>query len=139
MAIERTLSMIKPDAVAAGVAGAILQHIEDAGLRIVACRKLRLTRSQARAFYAVHEGKPFYEALVAFMTEGPIFAQVLEADGAVGRYREVMGATDARTAAEGTIRRRFGRDVQRNAVHGSDSTENAAKEIAFFFAGGDLL
>lgn len=139
MAIERTLSMIKPDAVAAGVAGAILQLVEGAGLRVVACRKLRLTPAQARAFYAVHEGKHFYEALVAFMTEGPIFAQVLEGENAIERYRKAMGATSSRDAAAGTIRRLYGQDVQRNAVHGSDCAENAAREISFFFPGCDLL
>ncbi len=139
MAIERTLSMIKPDAVASGLAGKILQHFEDKGLKVVACRRLTLTEKQARAFYAVHEGKPFYESLVAFMTSGPIFAQVLEGENAVDYYREVIGKTDPAEAAEGTLRKLYAESKSRNAVHGSDSLENAAIESAFFFPGCDLL
>ena len=139
MAIERTLSMIKPDAVAKGLAGKILQHFEDKGLAVVACRRLTLTTTQARAFYAVHAERPFYDDLVAFMTSGPIFAQVLEGENAVAYYREVIGATDPAEAAEGTVRKLYAESKSRNAVHGSDSLENAAIESAFFFPGCDLL
>ncbi len=139
MAIERTLSMIKPDAVAAGKAGAILQHFEDNGLRVVACKKTRLTEGQAKAFYAVHAERPFYGELVEFMTEGPIFAQVLEGENAVAHHRDVMGATNPAEAAEGTIRKLYAESIGRNACHGSDSLENAAIEIAFFFSESDLL
>jgi nucleoside-diphosphate kinase len=139
MAIERTLSMIKPDAVASGLAGKILQHFEDNGLKVVACRRLTLTLKQARAFYAVHAERPFYDDLVAFMTEGPIYAQVLEGEGAVLHYRKVIGATDPADADEGTVRKLYAESKSRNAVHGSDSVENAAIESAFFFPGCDLL
>ena len=139
MAIERTLSMIKPDAVSGGLTGRILQHFEDAGLKVVACRRLTLTRKQAKAFYEVHEGKPFYDDLVAFMTEGPIFAQVLEGENAVLYHREVMGATNPAKADEGTIRKLYAQSMSRNACHGSDSVEHAAIEIAFFFPRCDLL
>ncbi len=139
MAIERTLSMIKPDAVAAGNAGNILQHFEDNGLRIVACKKTRLSVPQAQAFYAVHKERPFYNDLVAFMTEGPIFAQVLEGENAVLHHREVMGATNPEQAADGTIRKLYATNIERNACHGSDSTDNAAIEIAFFFSERELI
>ncbi len=139
MAIERTLSMIKPDAVAAGNAGNILQHFEDNGLRIVACKKTRLSLAQAQAFYAVHAARPFYNDLVTFMTEGPIFAQVLEGENAVAHHRSIMGATNPAQADEGTIRKLYASNIERNACHGSDSVENAAGEIAFFFSGAELL
>jgi nucleoside-diphosphate kinase len=139
MAIERTLSIIKPDAVAAGNAGAILQHFSDKGLKIVACKMTQLSQAQAEAFYAVHAARPFYKDLVAFMTEGPVFVQVLEADNAVLYHREVMGATNPEQAAEGTVRKLYATNIERNACHGSDSLENAANEISFFFAGSDLL
>ena len=139
MAIERTLSMIKPDAVSRGLAGKILQHFEDAGLKVVACRRLTLTEQQARAFYAVHAERPFYDDLVAFMTGGPIFAQVLEAENAVAYYREVIGATNPANAADGTVRKLYAESMSRNSVHGSDSVENAAIESAFFFPACDLL
>lgn len=139
MAIERTLSMIKPDAVSKGLAGKILQHFEDKGLAVVACRRLTLTEKQARAFYAVHAERPFYDDLVAFMTSGPIFAQVLEGENAVLYYREVIGATDPAEADEGTVRKLYAESKSRNAVHGSDSVENAAIEGAFFFPACDLL
>jgi len=139
MALERTLSMIKPDAVAAGNAGNILQHFEDNGLRVVACRRTQLTQAQAEAFYAVHAERPFYGSLVTFMTEGPIFVQVLEGENAVLHHREVMGATNPKDAADGTIRKLYATSIERNAAHGSDSAENAANEIAFFFAASDLL
>jgi nucleoside-diphosphate kinase len=139
MAIERTLSMIKPDAVAAGNAGNILQHFEDNGLRIVACKKTRLSVAQAEAFYAVHRERPFYNDLVKFMTEGPIFTQVLEGEGAVLHHRSVMGATNPEQADDGTIRKLYATNIERNACHGSDSVDNAAKEIAFFFSDGELI
>lgn len=130
---ERTLSLIKPDAVAKNRIGAILSRFENAGLRVVAARMLRLSDEQARAFYAVHKERPFYGGLVAFMTSGPIMAQVLEGDNAVAKNRELMGATNPADAAPGTIRADFAEDVEANAVHGSDSQETAREEIAFFF------
>ncbi len=133
MAVERTLSIIKPDAVAADRIGAICSRFEEAGLRIVAVRMLRATEAQARAFYAVHRERPFYEGLVAFMTSGPIVAQVLEGEGAIARNREIMGATNPADAAPGTIRADFARSIDENAVHGSDGPETAREEIAFFF------
>ena len=133
MAVERTLSIIKPDAVAADRIGAICSRFEEAGLRIVAVRMLRATEAQARAFYAVHREQPFYEGLVAFMTSGPIVAQVLEGEGAIARNREIMGATNPADAAPGTIRADFARSIDENAVHGSDGPETAREEIAFFF------
>jgi nucleoside-diphosphate kinase len=139
MAIERTLSMIKPDAVAAGNAGNILQHFEDNGLRIVACKKTQLSLAQAQSFYAVHAARPFYNDLVTFMTEGPIFAQVLEGENAVAHHRSIMGATNPKDAAQGTIRKLYATNIERNACHGSDSVENAAIETAFFFSGRDLI
>ena len=139
MAIERTLSMIKPDAVAAGNAGNILQHFEDNGLRVVACKKMQLSRAQAEAFYAVHAERGFYAELVEFMTEGPIFVQVLEGENAVLHHRAVMGATNPAEADEGTIRKLYAENIGRNACHGSDSAENAANEIAFFFAASTIL
>ena len=139
MGIERTLSMIKPDAVAAGNAGNILQHFEDKGLSVVACKRTRLTTAQAESFYAVHKERPFYGSLVAFMTEGPIFVQVLEGENAVAYHREVMGATNPSEAAEGSVRKLYATNIERNACHGSDSAENAANEINFFFSASDLL
>lgn len=133
MAIERTLSIIKPDAVAKNVIGQIYARFEGAGLRIVAARMLHLTREQAEAFYAVHRERPFYRDLVAFMTSGPVMVQVLEGEGAIARNREVMGATDPAKAAPGTIRADFATNVEQNAVHGSDGPETAATEVAFFF------
>lgn len=131
---ELTLSLIKPDAVQKGVAGQIIGRFESEGLRVVACKKLWLTTAQARAFYAVHAQRPFYEGLVAFMTEGPIYALILEGEGAVMRNREIMGATDPAKAAPGTLRALFGDGIERNAVHGSDSPENARIETDFFFS-----
>jgi nucleoside-diphosphate kinase len=136
---ERTLTIIKPDAIAAGNLGAILAHLEREGFRILALRKLRLSAEQARAFYAVHRQRPFYEALVRFMTEGPVAVAALEREDAVARLRQVMGATDSRKAEPGTIRNLHGTDVERNAIHGSDSPENAAQEIAFFFGEAELI
>jgi nucleoside-diphosphate kinase len=129
-----TLAIIKPDAVATGRLGAILAHIEREGFRIRAARLTRLSRAQAEAFYEVHRGRPFYEELVGFMSSGPCVPLALERDDAVAAFRSVIGATDPAEAAEGTIRRLFAESKGRNAVHGSDSDENAAREIGFFFA-----
>ena len=139
MSIERTLSIIKPDAVAAGQAGEILAMIQQAGFKIIGLRMTRLSRSQAQAFYAVHREKPFYAGLVEFMTEGPIMVMALERENAVGRLREVMGATNPANAAEGTIRKRFATNIERNSIHGSDAAETAAVELGFFFSAADLL
>jgi nucleoside-diphosphate kinase len=136
---QRTLSIIKPDAVAAGHAGEILAMIEKAGFRVLGCRMLRLRKEQAREFYAVHKEKPFYESLVEFMTEGPVIVLALEREDAIARLREVMGATNPANAAEGTIRKRFGANIERNAVHGSDAPETARTELAFFFCEADLV
>ena len=138
MALQRTLSIIKPDAVAKNATGAILQRFEQAGLRLIAARMKRLARAEAEGFYAVHRERPFFKALVEFMISGPVMIQVLEGDGAVLRNRELMGATDPKKAAPGTIRADFADSIDANAVHGSDSLENAAIEIAYFFAGTDL-
>lgn len=135
--MSRTLAIIKPDAVAAGNAGKIIAHLEGAGFRIVAMKMVHLSREQAGEFYAVHRERPFYGELVEFMTSGPSIPLALEADDAVAKYRETIGATDPAEAAEGTIRRLYAESKGRNAVHGSDSDENAATEIRFFF-GDDL-
>jgi len=139
MATERTLTMIKPDATAAGDTGNILAQLEGAGFKIVAMRKLRLSTERAQAFYAVHRERPFFSDLVSFMTEGPITAACLEGDNAIAALRDVMGATNSKEAAEGTIRAKYGTDIERNAIHGSDSPENAAIEIAFHFDDSDLV
>ncbi len=139
MAIERTLSIIKPDATEKNNVGGILQVIEKAGLRIVAMRRLHLTKAQAGGFYEVHKERPFFGELVEFMTRNPVVVSVLEGEDAVAKYREVMGATDPSKAAEGTIRKLFAKDSGENSVHGSDSLENAKREIGFFFAEADLL
>jgi nucleoside-diphosphate kinase len=136
MTTERTLSIIKPDAVAKNVIGQIYSRFEQAGLRVVAARMLHLTKEQAGAFYAVHKERPFYNDLVAFMTSGPVMVQVLEGEGAIARNREVMGATDPKKAAPGTIRADFATTVDENAVHGSDGPDTAKAEIAFFFPEG---
>jgi nucleoside-diphosphate kinase len=133
MAVERTLSIIKPDATRRDLTGAINDRFERAGLRIVAQRRLRLTKERAEAFYAVHKERPFFASLVAFMTSGPVVVQVLEGDNAVTRNRDIMGATNPANAAAGTIRKDFAESIEANSVHGSDSPENAAQEIAFFF------
>ena len=134
MAIERTLSIIKPDAVAKNVIGAILQRFEARGLKIAAARMLQLDKDRAAAFYDVHKERPFFNDLVAFMSSGPVLVQVLEGDEAVRLNREIMGATNPKDAAPGTIRADFAESVQENAVHGSDSQETARAEIEFFFA-----
>ena len=137
--MERTLTIVKPDAVAAGKAGAILAHLEKEGFRFLGLRRLRLGSEQARAFYAVHRERPFYDALVRFMTEGPVVVAALARADAVAHLRKTMGATDSRKADAGTVRNLYGTDIERNAIHGSDSAENAAKEIAFFFSEAELL
>ena len=138
MAVERTLSIIKPDAVAKNAIGAILEHFEKAGLRIVAARMLHLTRDQAERFYAVHQERSFFPELVAYMISGPVLVQVLEAEDAISKNREVMGATNPADADAGTIRADFAADVTENAVHGSDAPETATDEIEFFFGDGDV-
>ncbi len=137
MAGRQTLGIVKPDAVERGAMGAILAQIEQDGFRIRAARLVRLTRPEAEAFYAVHRGRPFFEELVTFMTSGPCLPMALERDGAVAAFRTLIGATDPAEAAEGTLRKRFAESKGRNAVHGSDSDENAAREIGFFFAEGE--
>ncbi|HUZ63643.1 MAG TPA: nucleoside-diphosphate kinase [Acetobacteraceae bacterium] len=139
MATERTLSIIKPDATRRNLTGKVNAHFEAAGLRIVAQKRLRLTRAQAEAFYAVHKARPFFADLVTFMISGPVVAQVLEGEGAVAKNRDVMGATDPKKAAAGTIRAELAESIEANSVHGSDSAENAAAEIAFFFAGIEIV
>jgi nucleoside-diphosphate kinase len=132
--VERTLSMIKPDGVERGLAGEIIKRFENAGLRIVAMKMMRMTKEVACSFYAEHQGKPFYEGLTDFMASGPIVAMVLEGENVIQRNRALMGATDYREAAPGTIRHDFARDVTKNIVHGSDSTASATSEIAFLFS-----
>ncbi|MEZ5535762.1 MAG: nucleoside-diphosphate kinase [Thiolinea sp.] len=136
MAIERTISIIKPDAVAKNVIGQIYSRFENAGLQIIAARMIHLTREQAEGFYAVHKERPFFGELVSFMTSGPVMVQVLEGEDAVAKNRELMGATNPKEAAAGTIRADFAESIDENAVHGSDSLENAEIEINFFFADG---
>jgi nucleoside-diphosphate kinase len=139
MAIERTLSIIKPDATRRNLTGQINARLEAAGLRIVAQRRLRLSRAQAEAFYAVHKELPFYRSLCEFMTSGPVVVQVLEGEGAVDLNRKVMGATDPAKADPGTIRKDFAQSIEANSVHGSDAPDTAAREIAFFFAETDIV
>ncbi len=134
MAIERTLSIIKPDAVAKNVIGKIYTHFEDAGLQIIAARMMHLSREQAEGFYAVHKERPFFNDLVEFMTSGPVIVQVLEGENAISKHREVMGATNPKEAAAGTIRATFASSIDENACHGSDAAETAAVEIAYFFS-----
>jgi nucleoside-diphosphate kinase len=133
MAVERTLSIIKPDAVAQNVIGKIYRRFESLGLRIIAARMLHLSRDQAERFYEIHRERPFYQELVAYMTSGPVMVQVLEGDDAITKNREIMGATDPKKAAPGTLRAEFAESITRNAVHGSDAPDTAALEIAFFF------
>ena len=139
MAIERTLSIIKPDATRRNLTGAINDRFERAGLRIVAQKRLQLTRTQAEGFYAVHRERPFFGSLVEFMTSGPVVVQVLEGEDAVARNREVMGATNPANAAAGTIRKDFAESIEANSVHGSDSAENAKIEIDFFFKPEEIV
>ena len=139
MGVERTLSIIKPDAVAKNVIGQILSRFEQAGLRIIAARMMFLSRAQAEGFYAVHKERPFFRDLVDFMTSGPVVVQVLEGDAAIQKNRDLMGATDPRKAAKGTIRGDFAQSIDANAVHGSDSPQNALTEIAYFFPALDIF
>jgi nucleoside-diphosphate kinase len=137
--MEMTLAILKPDTVADGNAGKVLAHLESKGFTIRGLRVLHLTTEQAEAFYAVHSARPFFQSLVTFMTEGPVIPVALERDNAVAALREAMGATDVAKAAEGTVRKLFGTSIERNAIHGSDSAENAAIELGFFFARTELI
>ena len=139
MAVERTLSIIKPDAVGKNVIGQIVARFEGADLRIVAARMMQLSRAQAEGFYAVHRGRPFFGGLVDFMTSGPVVVQVLEGENAIARNRELMGATDPKQAAKGTMRADFATSIDANAVHGSDAADTARTEIAYFFASSDVF
>ncbi|HEX4303073.1 MAG TPA: nucleoside-diphosphate kinase [Rhizomicrobium sp.] len=138
MAVERTLSIIKPDATRRNLTGAIVDRFEKAGLKVVASRRIQLSQAQAEAFYGVHKERPFFASLVSFMTSGPVVVQALEGDNAIARNREVMGATNPANAAAGTIRKDFAESIEANSVHGSDAPETAAQEIAFFFSGLDI-
>lgn len=138
MNVERTLSIIKPDAVEAQKAGAITSRLEEEGFKVVAMKRIHLTRAQAEGFYAEHRGRGFFDELTTFMSRGPIVVMALERENAVAKYREVIGATDPAKAAEGTIRKRFGANVGENAVHGSDKPETAIREIGYFFAGYEV-
>lgn len=139
MAVERTFGMIKPDAVAKGHVGGILSLVQEKNFRIVGLKLIRITKPEAEAFYAVHKERPFYSGLVQFMTEGPVVVMVLEADQAITKWRELMGATNPEKAEEGTIRKKYAENIERNSVHGSDAPETAAAEIPFFFASAELL
>ncbi len=139
MAVERTLALIKPDAVARDLGGRILAHYEQEGFKILACKRTRLSRTEAEAFYAVHRERPFFDSLCEFMTSGPIFAVALEREDAITLLRKVMGATDPADAEAGTIRALYAENIERNSVHGSDAPENATQELAFHFAGRELL
>jgi nucleoside-diphosphate kinase len=139
MAIERTFSILKPDATARNLTGAINAMIEKAGLRIIAQRRVRISRSEAETFYAVHRQRPFFGELVDFMISGPVVVQVLEGENAIAAYRDLMGATDPAKAVDGTIRKTFAKSISENSVHGSDSPDTAQKEIAQFFSGKDIV
>ena len=139
MSVERTLSIIKPDATRRNLTGKINAMFEEGGLRIVAQKRLHLTQQQAETFYEVHKERAFYKDLVAFMTSGPVVVQVLEGEGAIAKNREVMGATNPANADDGTVRKLYGESVEANSVHGSDAPETAAQEIAYFFAGTELV
>ncbi len=139
MAIQRTFSIIKPDATARNLTGAINAKIEEAGLRIIAQKRIRLSREQAEGFYAVHKERPFFGELVEFMISGPVVVQVLEGEDAIAKYREVMGATNPEDAAPGTIRKEFAESIEANSVHGSDAPETAAQEIPFFFTDAEIV
>lgn len=139
MAVQRTFSIIKPDATARNLTGAVNAVIEKAGLRIVAQKRIHMTRGQAEAFYAVHKERPFFGELVEFMMSAPVVVQVLEGENAIARYREIMGATNPANAADGTIRKLYAKSVGENSVHGSDAPETAAMEIAQFFAGNEIV
>jgi nucleoside-diphosphate kinase len=138
MSLERTFGIIKPDAVAAGAIGGVLDIIAKNQLKVIGLRYLRMSTEQAQGFYAVHKARPFYGDLVKFMTSGPCVVVALEGENAIAKYREVMGATDSKKAAAGTIRQKYGTDIERNAVHGSDSPDNAKIELAYFFTSSEL-
>jgi nucleoside-diphosphate kinase len=138
MSLERTFGIVKPDAVAAGAIGGVIDLIEKSHLKIVGLRYLKLSQEQAQGFYAVHKARPFFGDLVKFMTSGPCVVMAIEGENAVAKYREVMGATDSKKAAPGTIRAKYGTDIEKNAVHGSDSPDNAKLELGFFFTGSEL-
>ena len=139
MALERTLSIIKPDATRRNLTGKIVTKFEDAGLRVIASRRTRLSKAQAEAFYGVHRERPFFGSLVEFMTSGPVVVQVLEGENAIAKNREVMGATNPANAAPGTIRKEFAESIEANSVHGSDAQDTAANEIRFFFSDLDIV
>jgi nucleoside-diphosphate kinase len=138
MAVERTLSIVKPDGVRKNVIGEVYRRFEQAGLKIIAARMMKLSQAQAEGFYAVHRERPFFKDLVSYMTSGPVIVQALEGDNAVAKHREIMGATDPKKAAPGTIRADLAESIEQNVVHGSDSLENAAREIGYFFAETEL-
>ncbi len=139
MAVQRTFSILKPDATRRNLTGAVNAVIEKAGLRIVAQKRIQMTKAQAETFYAVHSARPFFGELVEFMTSGPVVVQVLEGEDAIAKYREVMGATNPANAAEGTIRKKFGKSIEANACHGSDGPDTAKVEVAFFFSNLELV
>jgi nucleoside-diphosphate kinase len=139
MALERTFSILKPDVTARNLTGSINAMIEKAGLRIIAQKRLRMSRAEAETFYAVHRERPFFRDLVEFMTSGPVVVQVLEGENAIAKYRDLMGATDPAKASEGTVRKLYAKSVQENSVHGSDAADTAVKEIAQFFAGNEIV
>ena len=139
MAANRTFSIIKPDATRRNLTGAVTKMLEDAGLRVVASKRIQMTKAQAEGFYAVHSERPFFNDLVSFMISGPVVVQVLEGENAVQRNRDIMGATNPANAADGTIRKDFAESIEANSVHGSDSPENAAIEISYFFAGSEVV
>ena len=138
MSIERTFGIVKPDAVAKNAIGGVVGMVENGGLKVIGLRLVRLAEAQARAFYAVHKDRPFFNDLVKFMTSGPAVVMAIEGENAIARYREIMGPTDSKKAPAGTIRNKYGTDIERNAVHGSDGPDTARAELAFFFAGLDL-
>jgi len=139
MAIERTFSMIKPDAVRRNITGAVTAMLEEAGLRIIACKRIQMSKRQAEEFYAVHKDRPFFAELTAFMSSGPTIVQVLEGENAIARNRGIMGATNPAEAEEGTIRRKFALSIGENSVHGSDAAATAAQEIAYWFSGSEIV
>ena len=139
MSVERTFGIVKPDAVAKNAIGGVIDMVEKAGLKVVALRRTQLSQAQAEGFYAVHKARPFFKDLVAFMTSGPCVVMALEGENAIARYREVMGPTDSKKAPAGTIRQKYGTDIEKNAVHGSDAPDTAKVELGYFFTGIDLL
>ena len=139
MALERTFSIVKPDATRRNLTGAVVAKLEEGGLRVVASKRIQMTQAQAEGFYAVHKERPFYGELVAFMTSGPVVVQVLEGENAIARNREIMGATNPEEAAEGTIRKLYAENIEANSVHGSDALETAAEEIKYFFSDDEIV